>query len=125
MKIDESRFVRFYKMSGSNDLSSLTIAIFLYRLLICRFCSPDLSKGLRRRGQSFSDQTSEVTDSWRFWLGNQHMAEMCGNGSRAARFPVKQYCRTKNVHRNGSRHCYRRGFDDNVKDSAWLDPPAS
>jgi diaminopimelate epimerase len=115
-EIDESLFIEFYKMSASGndfiiiDNRDFSLQIIDLPVFVRRVCQRKVSVGA---DGLFLVEPSEVADfKWRFFNSDGSVAEMCGNGSRcAARFAyLKQYCRTKNVHRNGSRHCYRRGF---------------
>lgn len=91
MKVDESRFIEFYKMSGSGndfiiiDNRDLSLQIIDLPVFVRRICQRKVSVGA---DGLFLIEPSEVADfKWRFFNSDGSVAEMCGNGSRcAARF---------------------------------------
>ncbi|MEN6507914.1 MAG: diaminopimelate epimerase [Smithella sp.] len=91
MRIDESRFIEFYKMSGSGndfiiiDNRDLSLQIIDLPVFVRRICQRKVSVGA---DGLFLIEPSEVAGfKWRFFNSDGSVAEMCGNGSRcAARF---------------------------------------
>ncbi|PKN85180.1 MAG: diaminopimelate epimerase [Deltaproteobacteria bacterium HGW-Deltaproteobacteria-1] len=91
MKIDESRFIEFCKMSGSGndfiiiDNRDLSLQIIDLPVFVRRICQRKVSVGA---DGLFLIEPSEVADiKWRFFNSDGSVAEMCGNGSRCvARF---------------------------------------
>ncbi len=91
MKIDESRLISFFKMSGSGndfiiiDNLSLSLKIIDLPAFVRKVCQRKVSVGA---DGLFLIEPSEAADfKWQFFNSDGSVAEMCGNGSRCvARF---------------------------------------
>ena len=103
MEIDESRLIRFYKMSGSGndfiiiDNRDLSFQIVDLPAFVRRVCQRKVSVGA---DGLFLIEPSTVADfKWQFFNSDGSVAEMCGNGSRCvARYAYHHgYCRQENV----------------------------
>jgi len=86
MKMDESRFIEFCKMSGSGndfiiiDNRNLSLQIIDLPVFVRRVCQRKISVGA---DGLFLIEPSAVADfKWQFFNSDGSVAEMCGNGSR-------------------------------------------